>query len=89
MILQSQRNRRIVGKSRNPDDCCKQMRDAGPSAMLATAAAPLVEVPVVHGVIEPLIAPSSVVVVASAITPSPEFQRPHDPPHLHPFPLLV
>jgi hypothetical protein len=76
-------------KTGNPDDCCRQMRDAGPSALLATTAVPLVKVPVVHGVITLLAAPTTSVVATVTAPAVPEFKRPHDPPHLHPFALLI
>jgi hypothetical protein len=77
------------GKSANPNDCCKQMRGAGASAAVSTAAVPSIKVPVVHGVIE-RIAAAAASVIAPSMTPSSlEFTRPHDPPHLHPFALLI
>src|SRR6478672_10285475 len=45
------------GKSGTPADCCKQMRDWGPSATASTAAAPHIHVPVVWGVVQPQSAP--------------------------------
>lgn len=76
-------------KTANADDCCKQMRDAGPSALLATTAVSLVKVPVIHGVITLLSAPV-ISVIAAVTTSAPlDFKRPHDPPHLHPFALLI
>jgi hypothetical protein len=76
-------------KTGSPDDCCKQMRPVGPSALLATSAAPLVKVPVVHGIITLLSVPSVNVVPALMTPVVPEFKRPHDPPHIHPFALLI
>jgi hypothetical protein len=80
---------RQCAKNANPHDCCKQLRDAGSSSALATAAVPFVKVPVVHGVVELLTAPSVIAAYALTVTPSPEFKRPHDPPYLHPFALLI
>lgn len=76
-------------KTRSADDCCKQMRDTDTSALLATTAVPLVKVPVVHGVITVLSVPSANVIVTVTMPAAHDFKRPHDPPHLHRFALLV
>ena len=70
-----------------PDDCCQNM---GHAVASATAAPPTSSVSL----------PGLTVAVISAIAVSPlerferlqtsaTFKRPHDPPHLHPIPLLV
>jgi hypothetical protein len=70
-----------------PDDCCQNM---GHAVASATAAPPTSSVSL----------PGLMVAFISAIAVSPlerferlqasaTFKRPHDPPHLHPIPLLV
>jgi hypothetical protein len=71
---------------KTPDDCCSQMgHTSGPSpvgtilssqAFVATAVT---------------IAPSFLATVRPALAPVAHdaFKRPHDPPHLHPFSLLI
>src|SRR5690349_14542300 len=73
----------------NADDCCNKMRGASPSSNVATAAVVKVSVPAVFVALD--------VRSAAAVAPPPTngaswdvtIIRPHDPPHLHPFPLLI
>jgi hypothetical protein len=72
----------------SPDDCCRRMghtSSSTPSAVQTT---------------RDEVAPPALVAImpaASALTflsprhstPEPLFKRPHDPPHLHPIPLLI
>ena len=74
----------------NADDCCNKMKETGPSSNVATAAVAKVKiVPVV--VDAPAVLPSalSTLTSSSAAASVTAFIRPHDPPHLHPFPLLI
>jgi len=78
-------NYQCAGLSR-PDDCCQRMgHAAGPTVGTLSSASPLV-VPAA------VIIPGFIVAPASLFGPpstGPAFKRPHDPPHLHPFSLLI
>jgi hypothetical protein len=72
----------------SPDDCCRRMghtSSSTPSAVPTTRdeAAPAALVAVMP-VASAVAFPSS-----SRWAPEPAFKRPHDPPHLHPVPLLI
>lgn len=74
-------------KFRTADDCCKSMGDGvGATTSIlpdgranhsgvTLAILPIVDIPDA--------------VSAAATSPRPAFKRPHDPPHLHPVPLLI
>jgi hypothetical protein len=68
-----------------PDDCCKGM---GQGVAASTSTAPAARA--THAAVMPAILPvaASPAVIAAAWT-APTFKRPHDPPHLHPVPLLI
>ena len=72
---------------RTPDNCCQRMgHGIGPSASTApTARASLFGLTL--AVMPALAAPTAVESVR--FLPDPAFKRPHDPPHLHPVPLLI
>ncbi len=72
----------------NPDDCCNEMKDAGPSSSLSTTPIAKVSVPVTLGVVQ-VLATAYVRQLLDAASIEPAFIRPHDPPHLHTFPLLI
>ena len=68
----------------SPDDCCKTVRSTSalPSSTVASSHPPLAP-PAVAALIVVAWAPSTVALVADT------FVRPHDPPHLHAFSLLI
>ena len=70
-----------------PDDCCKRMGHATAASIAGTlsAAQPLV-VPAI-GVVVTL--PANPASARSASNPDLAFKRPHDPPYLHSFILLI
>jgi hypothetical protein len=69
-----------------PDDCCQRMgHAAGPTVGTLSSDSPLV-VPAAVIIPDFINAPAS---LSGAPTPGPAFTRPHDPPHLHPFSLLI
>jgi hypothetical protein len=71
-----------------PDDCCRRMghtSPASPSFVLnARDEAPLATVAIMPVVSTVLIAPPARHAFVGLT-----FKRPHDPPHLHPVPLLI
>jgi hypothetical protein len=70
---------------RTPDDCCRSMRHAGrPGPATARSVVPLDPHPVA-------ILPERPTreILAAGPAPVPSFARPHDPPHLHAFVLLI
>jgi len=71
-----------------PDDCCQRMGHTSASAPSAVPAARDEAAPAALVAIMPL---ASAVTFPSSRpwTPEPAFKRPHDPPHLHPIPLLI
>jgi hypothetical protein len=71
-----------------PDDCCRRMHHT------SAPASPSIVSPAVGvydaAIVMPAVQPVSWCALAGATLPSlSEFKRPHDPPHLHPFSLLV
>ena len=70
-----------------PDDCCRRMHHtsgpASPSNIRSSNHA--------HNL--PTVVPATEVVATAAVTDGPlsasDFKRPHDPPHLHTFSLLI
>ena len=74
-------------KFRTADDCCRSM-GRGVSA----TASMLPDGRTDHVGVTLAILPavdSSATVALAAVSPAPAFKRPHDPPHLHPVPLLI
>jgi len=70
-----------------PDDCCKGM-GRGVSATSATTPSTDHNRVAVSFAIFP--APAGWEgITAVSVSPAPRFKRPHDPPHLHPVPLLI
>jgi hypothetical protein len=70
-----------------PDDCCQRMgHTAGRiTAVTLSSANPLLvpaAVIIPTFIVEPTSAPAP-------LNPGPAFKRPHDPPHLHPYSLLI
>jgi hypothetical protein len=73
---------------RGPDDCCRHMGHTTPGATPGTVSNP-----------SPLLAPASAVLRPFSAQPAATrprlldsvlaFTRPHDPPHLHPYSLLI
>jgi hypothetical protein len=70
-----------------PDDCCQRMRHTAGRTVAATFSSARL-----------LVIPSAIVVDSFVVqhTPAsalqsagPAFKRPHDPPHLHPYSLLI
>jgi hypothetical protein len=70
-----------------PDDCCKGMGH-GVSAAAATMPTACANHVAVTLAILPTIETPAAIAVAAMWT-APTFKRPHDPPHLHPVPLLI
>jgi hypothetical protein len=70
-----------------PDDCCKGM---GQGVAASTSTAPVAGAgqAVVTFAILP-ITETPAAIAAAVVWTSPAFKRPHDPPHLHPVPLLI
>ena len=74
-------------KFRTADDCCKSMGRgvSATTSMLPDGRAD-------HGGVTLAILPIvdiPAAVAPAAASPVPAFKRPHDPPHLHPVPLLI
>jgi hypothetical protein len=70
-----------------PDNCCKRMGHIGPGISAATvSAAPQLVLPAINTV-----SLLSANLWSASASPSSRFgfKRPHDPPHLHPFSLLI
>jgi len=78
-------NYQCAGLSRS-DDCCQRMsHTSGPTAGTISSVSPMF-VPAAA------ITPAFIVASTSApapLNPGPAFKRPHDPPHLHPYSLLI
>ena len=74
-------------KFRTADDCCRSMGRgvSVTTSMLPDSRADHVGVTLA---IPPIVDIPAVVSLAAA-SPAPAFKRPHDPPHLHPVPLLI
>jgi hypothetical protein len=70
-----------------PDDCCKGM-GRGVSATSATTPSTNHSRVVVSFAILPT-PTGSAGITAVSVYPASTFKRPHDPPHLHPAPLLI
>jgi hypothetical protein len=71
---------------RAPDDCCKHMgHTSGPSAVGTLASSH----PFVATAVTNIVSFIAAVRPVSASMPHGAFKRPHDPPHLHPFSLLI
>src|SRR5690349_3109225 len=71
-----------------PDDCCRRMHHT------STPASPSIVSPSVGvhdaAIVVATVTPVSWCALAGNTLPSvSEFKRPHDPPHLHPFSLLI
>jgi hypothetical protein len=77
---------RCAGLS-SPDDCCKRMGHATTASLAGTLSAVQPLVVPVSGVIDWL--PANVMPAQTSTHPDFSFTRPHDPPHLHPFSLLI
>jgi len=72
---------------RTPDECCKRMHHS--PGHVAPSTAPVER----NGSAAPAVAPLPVAYLPfsreSVVATSPDFTRPHDPPHLHAFSLLI
>jgi len=78
-------NYQCAGLSRS-DDCCQRMgHTAAPTVGTLASASPL-SVPLAVIVPGFTVAPTS---ASAPLNAGPAFKRPHDPPHLHPFSLLI
>ena len=72
------------------DDCCNTMKDADPSSNVATPAVANVTIaPVVLDALALLPSTFLTSMASDAATSVEAAIRPHDPPHLHSFPLLI
>jgi hypothetical protein len=71
-----------------PDDCCQHMGHGAhavtPGTLSSTRALLLTTVAVV-----PLFGGATTPLASAAIDSVSSFTRPHDPPHLHPYNLLI
>jgi len=74
--------------TRNPHDCCNDMKESAPSSAVATNAVAKTKAPVALGSVHLLAAPTVDGRANSAQVQARRI-RPHDPPHLHAFPLLI
>jgi hypothetical protein len=72
------------GDLRAPDTCCERMGHGAPAKTGTTvqSAHAVALVPMALAVPAPIVEPAP-------ISHRPDFIRPHDPPHLHPFALLI
>jgi hypothetical protein len=71
---------------KTPDDCC---RSRGHLVSAPPSVAPSARDGISFAaVVTPLIAPG-LIDDSRPLLADPAFKRPHDPPHLHPFPLLI
>jgi hypothetical protein len=70
-----------------PDDCCRNMGHAATHQVPATNEKQYPVSTVMA--ISTHIAPSMVASISRAARVTTPFTRPHDPPHLHPFALLI
>jgi hypothetical protein len=73
----------------NADDCCNKMKDASPSSNVATPAIARVTVRSMFLAVGVLPADASAPCPTNAGSMDVTIVRPHDPPHLHTFPLLI
>jgi hypothetical protein len=71
-----------------PDDCCRQMGHGVVAAALATLDGGRTPATTILAVVPTPIATASGSIASVSATPR-SFARLHDPPHLHPFPLLI
>src|SRR5690242_7399705 len=71
------------------DDCCHRMEGGGPSSNVATTAIAKAKVPVAFIALGVLPSVDATPLFVDAGHGAQAFIRPHDPPHLHPFPLLI
>jgi hypothetical protein len=69
-----------------PDNCCKRMGHIGPGVSPSTLSAPPLVLPAIGNV---TLLPANVSSASGSPTSGFGFKRPHDPPHLHPFSLLI
>jgi hypothetical protein len=70
-----------------PDDCCRRMHhtsDASSPSIIRPSNAAAHDVAIVMPAIEVI-----AVIVTDRPVSAPDFKRPHDPPHLHTFSLLI
>jgi hypothetical protein len=72
---------------RAPDDCCKGMGHATAASVAGTLSAAQPHVLPATGLVAWL--PANLSPSRASSTPDLAFKRPHDPPHLHPFSLLI
>src|SRR5262249_273867 len=70
---------------RTPDDCCRSMKHAGRNDFAATRSVPAMDAH--HAAVLPDRPGVDPIVVDEAFVKA--FKRPHDPPHLHAFNLLI
>jgi hypothetical protein len=69
-----------------PDDCCKGMGH-GVSATAATTPTSGAAIAITLAILPVIENPASIAI--ASVWTAPTFKRPHDPPHLHPVPLLI
>ena len=73
---------------RTPDDCCRSMGQSAGDSVSNVPSARSHEIGLTVAVV-PEIAESITTWRSSLPFPDHAFKRPHDPPHLHPVPLLI
>jgi hypothetical protein len=70
-----------------PDNCCKRMGHTGPGSVAGTvSAAPPLVLPAIGS---NALLPATLSTEPGLPVAASGFKRPHDPPHLHPFNLLI
>jgi hypothetical protein len=73
---------------KTPDDCCRNMGHGVAISVSTTAGGRAHQSEMSFDLVLPAAADPATV-TCSACLPEPAFKRPHDPPHLHPVPLLI
>jgi hypothetical protein len=74
---------------KSPDDCCRGMGHVGAGPVSTTPpSGPTLDTPAVHAVLAQA-AIADAAIGSSPVFVSVAFKRPHDPPHLHTFALLI
>jgi hypothetical protein len=74
---------------KSPDDCCKGMGHTVAASTLATVTASKANPSAKFTAIGPTLFALNPAVFSRVEAHGTDWKRPHDPPHLHPFPLLI
>jgi hypothetical protein len=73
---------------KTPDDCCRNMGHGVALSVSTTAGGRAHPSGLMFDAVLPA-AGDPAAATCTACLPEPAFKRPHDPPHLHPVPLLI